>query len=315
MLLNIGRSSDSHCLTVVIVNYRTPELVLGCLESLACEREKLKIQAVVVENGSGDGSNAVISAGLDSRGWCEWVTILPSKVNRGFAGGNNFALSETAVGSYVLFLNSDTVVQHGCLDRCVSVLKSDREIGALSCCLLNSDGSVQNTARRFPHPLRLIACRLGLPYRWPKVFGWADVQDPLWDRRLVSRSVDWLGGAFLMVPREVLEQVGGLDEDFFFYGEDVEFCHRVRRAGFKCWYEASVSTIHLGGASSDETRLPPNERNQRRMAARYLEQRKLYGVWTEWFVRIVDSLCDSLSGIRRWCRWRPASAECDHAHP
>ncbi len=285
-------------LAIVILNYRTPDLVTQCLESLVMEREGVRFVVIVVDNNSGDGSVDRIEEDIRSNQWEKWVSVIRSDSNRGFAGGNNLGLALVKDSPYVLLLNSDTIVHSGCLARCLSVLKSRSDIGALSCRLLNSDGSIQNAARKFPDPIRTTLCATGLPYRLPKWFGWAITQDPDWDRATECRPVDWLGGAFLMVPQAVLQEIGYLDEDFFFYGEDVEFCHRVHRAGYLCWYEATVSTIHLGAGSSDVTRLPPAQRNRHRVVGRYLEQRKLYGRWAELLVRSVDATVDRLRSAK-----------------
>lgn len=286
-------------LAIVILNYRTPDLVSQCLLSIAPEHNSYSVSVVVVDNDSGDDSAETIEKQIIDNNWSGWARLVRSDSNKGFAGGNNLGLDFVKDAPFVLLLNSDTIVQPGCLTHCLRVIKSNPRIGALSCKLLNSDGSIQNVARKFPNPLFLTLSALGLPWRWPRLFGWADIQDFNWNRDTVSRPVDWLGGAFLMVPRTVLEKIGPLDEEFFFYGEDVEFCHRIRKAGYLCWYEAAVATTHLGGGSSDVTRLPKAQQNQHRWNARYLEQRKLYGRWAELLLRCVDSMVSGLRSIKQ----------------
>ncbi|MEQ9407468.1 MAG: glycosyltransferase family 2 protein [Fuerstiella sp.] len=285
-------------LEIIIVNYRTPHLVVDCLTSLQQERSDVNFRVIVVENGSGDDSRQIIHEAIVETGWTDWISILNSDANLGFAGGNNYGLSRTKDSKFVLLLNSDTIVQRGCLRRCLDVMNANPSIGALSCKLLNRDRTIQNAARRFPHPFRITLSQLGFPRRWPGMFAWANLQHPGWDRNTESRSVEWIGGAFLMIPRTVLNTVGFLDEDFFFYGEDVEFCHRVHRAGYLCWYEASVSTVHLGAGSSDDTRLPRGQRNKHRTRARYLKQQKLYGRWASIWVWTVDAIMDALRSTR-----------------
>lgn len=289
-------------LVIVIVNFRTPLLVRQCLESLVPERTSCSFRVIVVDNDSGDGSADQIQADLGKCSWDSWVQLIRSDRNLGFSGGNNLGLQSIGDCRAVLLLNSDTIVSKGCLRRCLDVLQNDQTIGALSCCLLNSDGSIQNVARKFPRPDYVVLTVLGFPYRWPRWFSWADMQDPGWDRRVECRRVEWLGGAFLMMPIAALRCVGGLDEDFFFYGEDVEFCHRIRKAGFYCWYEASVTTIHLGAGSSDVSRMPRNERTELRWRARYLEQRKLYGRWAEYLVWAVDSIVGAKRKVQHWIK-------------
>ncbi len=282
-------------LLVVVVNFRTPDLTIQCLRSL--EREVATVpqtKVVIVDNDSGDDSAARIEAAITSGGWGSWCLLVRTPRNGGFAYGNNRGIEagDAAFGPAhaILHLNSDTIVHEGCLRASLEALESDPSIGALSCRLLNGDGSVQNVARRFPTPLRLAVCALNLPWKLPSLFEWADTDDMRWDRDRLSRDVDWLGGAFLLARGELLRRIGGLDERFFFYGEDIEFCHRVRGAGLRCRYEAAPTTTHLGGSSSDPTRMAAKMRNTHYWSARYLVQRLCYGALASWFVRGVDTL-------------------------
>ncbi|BDG04641.1 glycosyltransferase family 2 protein [Anaeromyxobacter oryzae] len=265
-------------LLVVVVNYRTPDVTLACLRSLAAELPALPgARVVVVDNGSGDGSARRLRAAIDAEGWGAWATVLALAENGGFAYGNNRGIAAAPEARYFLLLNSDTVVSRGSLRYCRDAMDRDPAVGALSCTLLNADGSMQNVARRFPTPLRRAAGALGLPWRLPRAFAWADLDDPGWDRWTTRRDVEWLGGAFLFVRGDLVRRIGGLDEDFFFYGEDVEFCARVWRAGYRCRYDPTVSIVHLGGTSSDPSRLATGHRLAHAWRARHLVHEKLYG--------------------------------------
>jgi N-acetylglucosaminyl-diphospho-decaprenol L-rhamnosyltransferase len=278
-------------LLVVVVNFRTPDLTADCLRSLGAEREDgLSLRVVAVDNASGDDSAERIRAAVDEHGWGGWIDVIETPRNGGFAYGNNRGFEAGFARCrprFVLLLNSDTVVHRGCLRRCIEVMDSDERIGAMSCCLLNADGSVQNVARRFPTPARMWVSSLGLPWRL-RAFAWADCDDPGWDRLSGGRDVDWLGGAFLMVRADLLERIGGLDERFFFYGEDIEFCHRIRRAGYRCRYDSSAKTTHLGGQSSDPDKLPARSRVATMWKGRYIVQRLCFGRLAPWLVWAVD---------------------------
>ena len=294
-------------LLIVVLNYRTAALTVDCLRSLVDEVPTVPgTRVIVVDNASGDGSAGTIGAAIAGNGWGGWAELVESDRNRGFAGGNNVGIARGEPARYVLLLNSDTIVQPGCLRHCMEVMEASPRVGALSCCLLNQDGSLQNTARRFPTPLRMTCAALGLPRRFPRLFGWADTEDPGWDRGAVSRDVDWLGGAFLWVRSEALGGTVRLDEDFFFYGEDIEFSHRIRRRGFTCRYDAVSRTVHLGGASSDPTRLPSSERSVHQWRARYLVQRKCYGILASLWTRAVDVTFTALRLIAAPLRRVPA---------
>jgi GT2 family glycosyltransferase len=282
-------------LVVVIVNFRTPKMSIDCLRSLSGQvPEVTGARVVMVDNGSGDDSAERIQTAIEREGWASWVTLKPLPTNLGFAGGSNRGLEAFPDADYALLLNSDTLVHDDCLAHCLRVMDEEPDIGALSCKLLNPDGSAQTTARRFPTPLRQLVCSLGLPWRCPTLFGWADAEDAGWDRHTVKRDVDWLGGAFLMVRGGLLREIGGLDEDFFFYGEDVEFSHRIQRAGYRRHYDPGASITHFGAGSSDPARLAEQRRKSAYWRARYLVQRKCYGAWAAVLLRGVDWLCWSL---------------------
>jgi GT2 family glycosyltransferase len=275
-------------LLIVVVNYRTPGLTIECLRSLRDEVTAVEgCHVVVVDNGSGDGSAQQIERQIEQQGW-DWVTLLALQNNGGFSFGNNRGWETAKHADYVLLLNSDTVVHAGCLTHCYRVMESDATIGALSCLVLNADGTVQNVARRIPTVLNQLACALGLPWRWPNWFGGADTEDPGWDRRGTSRDVGWIGGAFMFLRGDLVRRIGLLDEAFFFYGEDIEFCHRTWRSGYRVRYDPGASITHYGGASSDPTRLPVRLQNAHRWHARYLVQRKCNGRLSAWLLRLSD---------------------------
>ena len=279
----------SPVLNIIIVNYRTPGLTVDCLASLEPEMASVAGTRVwVVDNASGDDSDRIIREAIAARGWGAWATLLPATKNYGFAGGNNRGLEAAGFAPYTLLLNSDTIVHRGCLQTCLDIMGRDPGIGVMSCKLLNADGTVQNVARRFPHPFRIAAVTLGLDSRFPRQFGWADVDDPHWDRATMRRDVDWLGGAFLFIRGDVMARIGPLDESFFFYGEDIEFCHRVWKAGFRCRYDPAASVTHLGGGSSDPARLAASARSVHAWSARYRVQRLCYGRLAAALVRAID---------------------------
>ncbi len=282
-------------LLIAVINYRTPELTIACLRSLAPEVAAVAgARTIVVDNASGDGSVEKLEAAIRDAGWAAWAELLRSDRNLGFAGGNNLAIARAEPAEYVLLLNSDTVVHAGCLRRCLEVMDREPRIGALSCRVLNADGSIQNVARKFPTPLLVTAAALGLPWKLPRLFAWADAEDLGWDRVTTSRDVDWLGGAFLFVRSSVFGGRVRLDEDFFFYGEDIEFCHRIHRLGFTLRYDPVGSIVHLGGGSSDPTRMPSSLQSVRQWRARYLVQRKCWGRAAASWVRGVDLVASTL---------------------
>lgn len=275
---------------VIVVNFRTPKLTIDCLHSLVDEVASVPgSRVVIVDNCSGDDSVSAIGEAIVRHGWSAWAKLVAHPVNGGFAAGNNAGL-EAMPGpwKHVLLLNSDTIVHPGVLKACHEFMERDASVGAMSCRLLNRDGSVQNVARKFPTPTKLILCVLGLPWRAPWLFAWADPEDTRWDRDTACRDVGWIGGAFLWVRGDLMRRLGGLDERFFFYGEDIEFSHRVARAGFRRVYAPLADVTHFGGSSSDPTRMPSSAKSVNAWKGRYLVQRLCYGRMAERAVRGVD---------------------------
>ncbi|NCD32402.1 MAG: glycosyltransferase family 2 protein [Spartobacteria bacterium] len=276
--------------STIVLNYRTPDMTIDCLVSLARQYEEYPhFDVVLIDNASGDDSVPRIREAMEKHSeWNAWLSFLVMETNLGFAGGNAYGVDwlreQNRLPEFVLLLNSDTLVDDGCFKYCVKVMKDQPGVGLMSCMLHNRDGSVQNIARLFPRPDRETVRALGWAYAWPKLFDWADIEDGKWDRKAGPRDVEWIGGAFMMIRREVLDAMGCLDPTFFFYGEDIEFCYRVHKAGWRVYFDPAVAITHFGGGSSDTSRLHDRRRDELRWKGRFLVQRKCYGVLAEWWV-------------------------------
>ncbi|MGD1278301.1 MAG: glycosyltransferase family 2 protein [Tepidisphaeraceae bacterium] len=295
-------------LLIVVINFRTPQLTIDCLSSVAAQIDQVPgTRLALVDNGSPDDSPALLAQAIARNGWA-WITLIRSPVNRGFAGGNNLALQSLQTlhpdASFVLLLNSDTILLPGALPYCVQKMQGDASVGLMSCLLLNADQTVQNTARKMPTPLRLAACSFGLPWLFPRAFAWANLDDPGWDRRTEVRNVDWVGGAFMLIRRQVLERIGLLDDRFFFYGEDAEFCHRVRKHGWWVRYDSGAAVVHRAAASSDAAMLPASRRTALVWQARYLLQRRCFGLPAELLIRFLDIAASTLRYFKLLIRGR-----------
>ncbi len=283
-------------LLVVIVNFRTPDLTIQCLRSLVSQvRDVPSTRVIVTDNASGDDSISRIQAAIDAEGWAAWCTLVPLPKNGGFSYGNNRGIEAAPKAKYTLLLNSDTIVHEGCFKACLATMDRSPDIGLLGCKLLNADGSIQNGCRKFPTPWRLISCLIGLPFKVPSLFAQDDMEDPSWDRN-TTHDVEWICGAFLLIKGEAMEKLGPLSEAFFFYGEDIEISHRYMKAGYRRFYEPAGVTVHLGGASSDPTRMAKNARSANHWRGRYLVQRMCYGRLAEWIVRSFDITLHAMRG-------------------
>ena len=232
----------SNKVSILIVNFNTKKLLVDCIESIYAHTTLL-FEIIVVDNASTDGSVAAVRK-LNKKE----VTILSNKSNVGFAKANNQAIS-LAKGKYLLLLNSDTILTEDAIGRTVEYMNQHPKIGIASCKLLNPDGSLQPTGGYFPTLLR--------------VFFWMSFIDDLpFISSLVlpfhpaasfykqSRSLDWVTGAFFCVRAQVVRDIGGLDEDYFMYVEELDFCYRAKRKGWSVGYVPSTSIIHFGRASS-----------------------------------------------------------------
>jgi GT2 family glycosyltransferase len=236
---------------VVIVNYRTADLTLACLESLCDERLTLPgMRVIVVDGGSADDSAERLALEVKARDWSKWVRVLPVSINGGFAYANNRGI-EPALKSpnpprYVHLLNPDTVIHSGAVAQLVEFLDAHPEVGIAGSRLENPDGSPRSYAFRFPTVVSEFegGLRLGivskLLRRWVST-----IANPSRAQR-----VDWVSGASMMVRQEVFDRIGLLDDGYFLYFEEVDFIRRAARAGWTCWTVPESRVVHLAGQST-----------------------------------------------------------------
>ncbi|MGB9911191.1 MAG: glycosyltransferase family 2 protein [Microgenomates group bacterium] len=236
--------------SVIILSYNTKELLKNCLESLIKEgrKEKLIEEIILVDNGSQDGSIEVMEnfklkiANLPNFR----VKIIKNKKNLGFGAGNNQGMRK-AEGEYFLLLNSDTIIKNLAPLKMAEFMDKNPNIGVLGCRLLNPDGSWQPSCGYFPH----------LWVSFLMLFG------EHWFGNLVrfspkkTKEVDWVMGAAMMVRPEVLKDAGFMDEEIFMYMDEVEWCWRIKKAGWKIIFWPGAEIIHLGGGSSPSGRKWP----------------------------------------------------------
>jgi N-acetylglucosaminyl-diphospho-decaprenol L-rhamnosyltransferase len=259
---------------IVIVNYRSSGLAIDCLRSLEAEVAAVPGSRVeVVENASGDDSTDRLASAILENDWGDWAKLVVAPRNGGFAAGNNVAivpaLASTSPPDYVWLLNPDTIVRPGALAELVAFMTRRPDVGLAGSRLEELDGEAQRSAFRFPTVLGELegGLRLGLASR-------------LLERHVVAPPVpegecrvDWVAGASLLIRREVFEAIGPLDEGYFMYFEEVDFCLKANRAGWPCWYVPASRVVHLVGRSSGVT----NQGDRRKRRPRYwFEARKRF---------------------------------------
>jgi N-acetylglucosaminyl-diphospho-decaprenol L-rhamnosyltransferase len=236
---------------VAIVNYRTSALVIDCLTSLAPQVPALRGgRVIVVDNASGDDSLARIGAAIDANRWGAWAALVALPRNGGFAYGNNRAVERAheldPAHDVVVLLNPDTVVRPGALRALLSHFESHPRAGIVGASIEDEHGRRQDSAHSFPSPRSefVVGSQLGLARRLLRVRPFGAVAH---DR---SHACDWVSGACFAVRRQVFEQVGPLDEGYFLYFEEVDYCRRARAAGWECWYVADARVVHQEGSST-----------------------------------------------------------------
>lgn len=227
-------------LSIVIISYNTLELTKACLDSVIPRLGSLLAEIIVVDNASADGSAEMVKERFPS------VRLIQNKVNVGFAAANNQAFL-LAQGEFVLLLNSDTVVLGDVLPKSVDYLRVHSLVGAMGCRVLNTDRSMQRTCSGYPTLLRLLNMTLGLD-RLPVINMLDSYQLRKWQRD-TDREVEVISGCYLLVRRSIIESVGPLDDAFFFFGEETDWCLRIRRAGWKLRFSPVGEIIHHGGGS------------------------------------------------------------------
>ncbi len=250
---------------LVIVNYNTREDLRACILSA---RESLgEVAMVVVDNGSSDGSREMV------RGDFPFVRLLENPGNPGYASACNRGIEATRE-PYVFILNSDVEFTAGGLEEMIEYLDAHPEVGALGPMLLNGDGTVQMSCRRFPSMLENAVHGL-LGEVWPgnpftRSYQMKDMC------RDGPREVDWVSGAAVLLRREAAERVGGFDEAYFMYVEDVDLCWRLREAGYRVVYHPSLSLVHHVGRASSQQSLHMLYEHHRSM---YIFFRRRYRGW------------------------------------
>jgi len=233
--------------SVVIVSYNCKAALLDCLASLEVERDTLPIEVVLVDNDSPDGTAHAVASGFP------WVRLIVNRNNVGFARGANHG-TRFAEGRYLLFLNPDTVVPPGSLAAAIRELESRPEIGMLGCKLVRADGTFDHACKRgFPTVASALYYFLGLSRLLPKSPRFAQYTAGHLDVETTG-LVDAVNGAFMLVRRDAAEEVGAMDERYWLYAEDLDWCHRFWERGWKILYWPEVEVTHLKGASVGDRR-------------------------------------------------------------
>ncbi|MCK4709080.1 MAG: glycosyltransferase family 2 protein [Gammaproteobacteria bacterium] len=259
---------DKVFLSIIIINYRTPNMVTDCLESLIPELDSDEVRIVLVDNNSGDGSIEIIEKWLAKNNDNSLVLFIKSPANRGFSSGNNIGINAIEAKFYLL-LNSDTLIRKGAIKQLLKTAENNESAGLITPRLEWLDTKEQVSCFNYISPISefisssktAIITKIFRKYNVP-------IQ--------VSNEISfppWSSFACILVKKEVFDGVGLMDEGYFMYFEDAEFCYRAKRAGWKVLNEPSARIVHLRGGSSP---VKENTRLRKRLPRYYYESRTRY---------------------------------------
>ena len=231
--------------SVIIINYNTFQMTCDCIRSVIQFTKGVPFEIILVDNASTERNPADFASQFPS------IKLIASPINLGFAGGNNLGIRE-ATGNMILLLNSDTLLTEDSISICAEQLGKDPAIGVLGCRQVFPDGALQYSARRF----RSISWELLDLFRFiVKLYSPESRARRMLGQYFMhneSMEVDWVNGAFFLLPRKVIDQLPGqqLDERFFMYGEDVLWCEQIKKLGYKVFFLSTTSLIHITSGST-----------------------------------------------------------------
>ncbi len=294
---------------VVIVSYRTAQLTIDSLRSVSDERSTvgLQIRAVVVDNASGD--LPLIAEAVAANGWSAWVTCVLAPKNGGFAYGNNLGIQQAYANGapdYIHLLNPDAQVRSGAIGSLVHFMEAHPDVGIAGGSFENIDGSDWPFAFRFPSLLGELDARLEIglvtrllrPWVVPRVM------------TKTPQPVDWVCGASMMIRTSVLKAIGGLDENYFLYFEETDYCFRAKQAGYSTWYVPESRVMHIAGQS---TEVDQRDAAPKRKPPYWFESRRRYfalthGVQCAMMIDAVALFAHSLGLLKRILLFRTRTA-------
>lgn len=235
-------------LSIIIINYKSLKLTEDCLDSIRKNSPLCDYEVIVVDNDSGDGSYEVLAEFYGS-----WAHVVESGRNGGFSYGNNVG-ARLAVGDYLFFLNADTVLKPSVLDEMIAFMDSRGEYGVLTCQSVNSEGVSLNNGHAFPSVKSMVTELFVRPFVPMRVKGLLrDYKNKSARELVVDR--DWVSGSGLLISSQLFWEIGGWDETYFMYMEDVSLCHEAVRVGKKCGVYSKVGFVHYLGTGAGSAKV------------------------------------------------------------
>ncbi len=230
--------------SVVVVNWNTQDILRDCLRSIYEQCGEIDLEVIVIDNASTDGSVEMVKKDFPQ------VTLIENPQNRGFAAANNQGIA-VAQGRYVMLLNSDTVILDKAVEKTISFADAHPKAAVMGCRVFNPDRTLQPTCFMFPSILNMLLSSTYLYKLFPKSKFFGREQMTWWDRNDI-KEVDVVTGCFMLIRQKAIQQVGTMDEQFFMYGEETDWCYRFKEAGWKILFTPCAEIIHLGGQSAQK---------------------------------------------------------------
>lgn len=279
-------------ISIIIVSWNVRPLLLQCLASLQDAADGARMEIILVDNASQDGTAAAVRAAFPD------VQMIANDENRGFTVGNNQGLA-VASGQYLFLLNPDTEVRPGALSELWRFMQAHPRVGIAGPRLRYADGGIQSSRRRFPTLVTLFTESTIVQEYWPGLpwFGRYYVADRPADE---TQAVDWIVGAAMFVRREVYEQIGGLDEGFFMYCEELDWCQRAVEAGWQVVYHPKAEVMHYEGRSSEQV---VAARHIRFFSSRVRYTRKYHGQFASSCLRVWLLMTFVWQWLREGAKW------------
>jgi len=291
---SVDSNNSQYDASIIIVSFNTRVVLRECLESVLRESAGLRVEILIVDNHSSDGSPEMVESEFPQ------VRLIRSDVNLGFGAANNVAL-EQARGKYFVLLNSDAFFEPNALKLAIKHMDETPGCGLGGGLLVGRDGAWQPSARTFHSVPGDLIVMTGLAAKFPKSKLFGDF-DRTWADRNEAASVDWVPGAFSIIRPEVIRKVGSFDPAFFLYYEEVDLCRRIKGAGYSIWYWPDVVIVHIGGESSRQLKsLEFSSQAAQvvlwRMRSTLLYYRKHHG-WQAWLAKWVETTMARITVMR-----------------
>ncbi len=231
-------------ISIIIVNWNTRDILRNCIASIYAQTKDTEFEVIVVDNASTDDSPEMVKKEFPK------ATIVENLENRGFAAANNQGI-RIAKSRYMLLLNSDTVVLDQAIAKIISFAEDNPDAAVVGCKVINPDGTLQRTCFMFPSLLNMFLSSTYLYKLFPKSRFFGREQMTWWNRNDI-REVNAVSGCFMLVRRKAIEQIGLMDEQFFMYAEETDWCYRFKKAGWRVVFAPVAEIVHLGGQSTSQ---------------------------------------------------------------